>query len=217
MSYRNWVVSNLKKDEMYKKIESVTALGENLIEIVTRDGKIVIVGVIDSNENITRQAIYKIYINAPKTPNIIVARTNLIWEGNAIEYCRQHNMGWGRMSEIYQTFDTNHYEHIQRREYKFVENGLSRHSRVERLERIYDRFFKIHRTGGLPPFTITLIDSYELSGDEVRHAIDVYGKFNAVLKTNPNGHPTGYAISAAGEIGAEILEWGELLGRLNKR
>jgi len=217
MSYRNWLVSKLNEPEQNIEIDDAIALGECLIEIRTKNGKTVVVGAIDNIGNITNDDIYKVYISGPKTPNIVISRFGVIWDGSAIEYSRRQNMGWGGMGEITSTFETDNYAEIQKREYAFVEEGLLRHSRVTRLERLYDRIFKIHRSGGLPPFTIALINSYELSADEVRNAIKTYGNFDAVLKTNPNGSPTGNAYSAASEISADILVWRELLGRLNKK
>jgi hypothetical protein len=216
MSYRDWIISTLSDAEKHEEIDSAIAIGDYLIEILTDDGKTVIVGVIDS-ENITDSDVDRVYINGPKKPNLVIAKSDAIWSGSAIYYARQQNMGWGGMGQISSTFLTDDYSEIQRSEYKFVEDNLLRHSKVARLERVYDRVFKIHRTGSLAPITIVLINSYELSGDEVRHAIKKYGSFDVVLKTNPNGSPTGNAYSAALEIGADILVWRELLGRLNKR
>lgn len=188
-----------------------------MIEVHTKNGKTIIVGAIDSNGNITSHEVYAVYASGSKTPNIVIAKHGAIWHGNAIDYARQRNMGWGSMGEISATFHTNNYADIQKREYSFVEEGLLKHTRVTRLDRLYDRVFQIQRTNGLPPFTITLINSYELTGEEVRHAMATYRNFNAVLKTNPNGSPTGNAYSAAQEIGAEIFVWRELLGRLNRK
>ena len=217
MSYRDWLVTKLNDHEEHPDIDSAIALGNSFIEIHTTKGKTVIVGAIDSNSNITSQDVYEVYKNGVPKPNIVIAKYGAIWDGGAIDYLRQQNIGWGGMGEILSAFQTDCYADIQKREYNFVEEGLLKHSRVIRLERIYDRVFKIHRKSGLPPFTITLINSYELSGEEVRHAIKTYGKFNAVLKTNPNGSPTGQAYSAAAEIGADIFIFRELLGRLNRR
>ncbi|XHR94299.1 hypothetical protein ACFJIV_29100 [Mucilaginibacter sp. UC70_90] len=216
MSYRDWLISQLSNSEKNEEINSATALGDSLIEILTGNGKTVIIGVIDS-VNITVSDVSEIYTSGPKKPNLVIAKSDAIWNGSAIDYSRQKNMGWGGIGQISSTFQTNDYAAIQRGEYTFVEEGLLKHTRVARLERIYDRVFKIHRKGNLPPLTIALINSYELSGDEVRHAISKYGRFDAILKTNPNGSPTGNAHSAAAEIGAAIFIWRQLLSRLNKR
>lgn len=216
MSLRDWIVSKLKKSDESQEVATVTPLNDSLIEVTSKKGKIIIVGVIE-RELISSIDVHKICKDESKQPNVLVAKFESIWDGSAIDYARQHNMAWGGMGNITSAFDTNNYSGIQRNEYKFVENNLGKHSRVEKLERLYDRVFKIYRTNGFRPITITLIDSYELTGEEVRNARDKYGKFDIVLKTNPNGNSTGRAFSAADEIGAEICTWSELFGRLNKR
>lgn len=217
MSYRDWVASNLNEPSWDNEINSFSSLGDSLIEIQTKERKTLIVGVIESLK-ITSGDVSKVYnMAAPKRPNVVIGKGKAIWDGSAINYARQRNMGWGGMGQLHSAFHTDDYAEIQKREYSFVESNLSNHHRVRLLERLYDRIFKIHRTGGLSPITIVLIDSYELTGEEVRNAIINYGKFDAVLKTNPNGSPTGNAYTAAAEIGADIFVWAELFGRLNRK
>ncbi|MET3606882.1 hypothetical protein ABIC74_000724 [Mucilaginibacter rubeus] len=216
MSYRDWMVKKLAENEFSQEIDSAHPLGDNLIEIITEKGKTLIVGVIDTQTLITKDEVYNLYISGPKSPNIVVSKYGVVWHGSAIDFSRKQNIGWGGMGEINSAIDTEDYGDIQKREYQFVEEGLLKHSRVNHLERLYDRVFKIHRSGNLPPITITLIDSYELSGDEVRQAIKKYKSFDAILKTNPNGNPTGNAFSAASEIGAKIFVWKELYSRLTR-
>lgn len=152
-----------------------------------------------------------------KKPQILIAKSSTVWQGNAIDYARQQNIAWGGMGLITNAFNTGNYSSIQKREFDFVEKGLARHSRVARLERLFDRVFRIHRTGNLGPFTITLIDAYEMRGEEVQNAIDKYGKFDAILNTNPNSNPTGRAYAEADSVGAEIFIWRNLLCRLNQK
>jgi len=216
MGYRNWIISYLKDNDQGQEIESVIPVDDWLIEIKSKKGKTIVVGILEESV-ITSSNIYKIYRNESKKPNILVARFKCIWHGSAINYARKNDMGWGGVGDITSAFDVDYYADIQKGEYAFVEKNLLRHSKVSQLERLYDRVFKIHRINRLSPITVTLINSYELSGDDVRHARDTYGEFDAILKTNPNGNPTGQAYSAAEEIGVEIFKWGELLGRLNRR
>ena len=217
MSYRDWMVADLNDHTKHLEVEKATALGEVSIKVQAKNDKTVIVGTIDNGGKITVGEVIAVYNSNPQKPNIVVARSGAVWTGAAIEYARGQDMGWGAMGEISYAFDTNDYPSIQKKEYKFVEEGLLKHSNVLRLERLYDRVFRIHRKSGLTTFTITLINSYETSGEEVRHAIATYGNFDGILKTNPNGNPTGKAYGAAAEINADIYKWGELLGRLNKR
>lgn len=105
---------------------------------------------------------------------------------------------------------------IQKRDYDFVEALLTKHAKVTRVEPIYDRLLRVHRIGRLRPITIVLINAYELTADEIRHASRTFGSFDVVIKTNPNGNTTEKAEIAAGELSAEILQWRQLYIRLNR-
>jgi hypothetical protein len=216
MSFRNWVASKLKESEERDTIENVSPLGESSLEITSKKGKTIVVGVLEL-ENISDIDIKLFCDKEPKKPQMLIAKSSAVWQGNAIDYARKQNMGWGGMGLITNAFDTETYSNIQRREFDFVEKGLVRHTRVVRVERLFDRVFRIHRSSNLPPFTIALVDSYEMTGEAVQNAFDKYGKFDGLLNTNPNGNPTGRAYSAAGNLSAEIFVWRTLLGRLNKK
>jgi hypothetical protein len=216
MSYIDWIVSELRDTKMNQDILSAERLSEELIEVRTSKGKIVVVGVIEG-ATINVSDIEQVCVVAIKKPDILVSKAASIWNGSAIDYVRQKNIGWGGMGEIPHAFHTTDYKSIQKREYQFVEDGLLRHTRVTRLERVFDRVFKIFRTRGLRPLITVLINSYELSAEEVRNATNKYGKFDIILKTNPNGSPTTNAYLAAKEVDADIFLWSELLSRLNRK
>lgn len=215
MSLRNWMFTKLSNSGENEEIEKVTALGDCLIKLQHKEGKSVIIGVTES-DIVTEEDVHIIYTGSHENPNMIVAKHGVVWTGSAINYCRSKNMGWGGMGNISSVFHTDNYGSIQKREYEFVEEGLLRHNKVLRLERLFDRKFEVHRTGQLSVITILLIDSYELSSDEIRNGINKYGGCDVILKTNPNGSPTRQAYSTASDLGAEICIWKELLGRLNK-
>ncbi|UZJ64362.1 hypothetical protein OKW96_18595 [Sphingobacterium sp. KU25419] len=214
MSYRDWVITKINSDNR-EDYRDVVPTGNSLIEIINKKGKKIIVSAIDDLD-INVLNLKFLMEDSINIPNIIIGKSNAVWHGKAIEYVRSMNIGWGGLGDIDQAFSTDQYSKIQKKEFQFVENGLLNHTKVDRLERIYDRVFKIHRKWKLEPFVITLINSYELSAEEVRNARSKYGTFDGILKTNPNGSPTSNAYAAASEIDAEILGWRDLLGRLNK-
>lgn len=105
---------------------------------------------------------------------------------------------------------------FQKKEYSFVLDGLDQHTRVESIDRLFDRLIKINRHD-MPSITTVLLNEYELTAERIRNARSVYGEFTAVLRTNPNGGATRNAHEAAKSIGSEIFQWGEFLGHLNKK
>ncbi|SDS97883.1 hypothetical protein SAMN05216490_2221 [Mucilaginibacter mallensis] len=213
-SYRDWIVTDIRKKDD-EKIKEVICHGDAIIEIISQEGNSLIVGVV-TNDPVSSINLYNLYNDEPK-PDFVIAKGMTVWTGDAINYARQNHIGWGGLGEMYSAIDNSDVSSVQKKEYKFVELGLKNHSKVSHLERLYDRIFKIHRTGHLQPLIITLINSYELTAEEIRKASNTYGSFDIVLITNPNGNTTGRAEMVAEELSAEILKWGELLGRLNKK
>jgi hypothetical protein len=120
------------------------------------------------------------------------------------------------MGDLMSALGQNSVEGFQRKEYSFVMQGLRQHSKVESVDRIFDRLIRINRYG-LPFLTTVLLNEYELTADLIRNARDTYGEFSAILRTNPNGGATKSAHSTANELEAEIFQWGKFLGRLNKK
>jgi hypothetical protein len=138
-----------------------------------------------------------------------------VWTGEAIDFAREHQIGWGGIGELFRAVDSEEDSDIQKKEYEFVERGLSQHDKVTKLIRVFDRVFEVHRSK-FDPITVVLINEYELTAEHVRHAKATYGHFDAILKTNPNGRTTENARETAEKMSAEIFGWGEFLGRLNK-
>lgn len=97
----------------------------------------------------------------------------------------------------------------------FILQGLKQHTRVSSVTRLDNRRFSINRHG-LPTVCVLALNEYELTAESVRNAIDAFPKFDAILKSNPNGVISPKSISAALSGGIKIYKWGELLGALNK-
>jgi len=214
-SYRDWVLSEIRKGEDSTKIKQITSIGDEFLEIISQKGHHLVVGFADSKYVSSKDV--QDLLATENQPHIIIAPYKSIWSGSAINYARQQNLGWGGIGELTRAIDSDDVAAIQKKEYEFVESGLNKHTKVQRLEREFDRVFTIHRINGLSPLKITLINEYELTADHVTHASEIYGSFDIVLKTNPNGNITGMAEMAAEHLSVKICSWRGLLGRLNKR
>lgn len=139
-----------------------------------------------------------------------------LWTGSAIESAAARGVAFGGIRDLMSAVSNEEVRSYIRREYEFVERGLSQHTRVSRLERIFDRVYLVHRDD-LPPLRFVLLNEYELTSDHVRTARSRYGAFDAVLLNNPNGEPTSDALEVAKDMGIGIFKWREFLGRLNRR
>lgn len=139
-----------------------------------------------------------------------------IWTGAAITCANVHSIGWGGVGDLMSAINDEVVADYQNREFVFVERGLKQHNRIEKFYRLFDRIIEIHRTG-LPTIKVAILNDYELTGEHVRHARDIYGEFSIIVKTNPNGRPTSNAYEAAKAVEAELLSWREFLGRLHRK
>jgi hypothetical protein len=101
-------------------------------------------------------------------------------------------------------------------EFRFVERGLSQHSRVEGYERLADRQYLIKRDR-LDDVTVVFLHEYELTADSLRTARSRYGIFDMAVITDPNGDPTSSALRVADTLGCRIYKWGEFMGALNRK
>ena len=148
-------------------------------------------------------------------PNIVVTiPKEAIWTGPAIDLARSQNSAFGGFGDLLRCLRQDDVSSYRNKEYSFVEDGLSQHTNVRQLTRIYDRVFIVHRWNG-DDVTVVLINEYDITAEHVRDARNRYGEFDSVLKTNPNGSITTEAKSAAKSIGASVFKWGQFLGRLN--
>jgi hypothetical protein len=85
----------------------------------------------------------------------------------------------------------------------FFEQAFRQHSAVEDVTRVYDRLYRVHRRRGLADLTgVFLVDAYDMSAEDVRHACDLYGAFDVEVKMNSHGSVTGAAERAAASMGA---------------
>lgn len=165
---------------------------------------------------VTRDALSKVINGANDCDFVANVPKGAIWEGSAIEEAGANNLGWGGIGELMSALGEANVRGFQRKEFAFVLRGLEQHTNVAALDRLYDRLIEIHRHS-YEPLKAVLLNEYELTAEHIRRARSVYGQFAAIVRTNPNGGATTDAKGIAKELGAEIFQWGEFLGRLNRR
>jgi hypothetical protein len=140
-----------------------------------------------------------------------------IWSGDAIELIHAAPAAFGTFGELIRASSIDEAVHTYRnREYNFFERAFRQHTVVRDVTRLYDRAYQLHRRRGLPDVTVVLVDAYDVSAEDIRHARDLYGRFDAVAKMTNYGSITSAAREAADTIGAGVFKFGDLLRRLNK-
>lgn len=122
----------------------------------------------------------------------------------------------GTLGDVYRALNDGFMANYLDAEMSFVIRGLNQHRKVTELKRLDNRRFLISR-GSLPSVTILVLNDYDFTAEAVRHGIDVFGEFDAILTSNPNCRRTGNCMGAASSAGIKIMDWGELMDNLNRR
>jgi len=156
-------------------------------------------------ENLLNGQEYDFILNVFKEPYIT---------RKALEYAENHNFAIGGLGDAMRGFNEGSFQNYLNPEIKFILRGLRQHSRVVSVVRLDNRRFQIERHGQ-PSVKILALNDYDLVAENVRNALDQFSKFDAILKSNPNGKITTKAITAADAAGIKIYDWGGLLGALN--
>jgi hypothetical protein len=127
---------------------------------------------------------------------IVNVPTLAIWTGAAINMVHEQKAAFGGLGDLIRTSRESYVPSYRYREYRFVEQGLSQHSAVMSLTRLYDRKFIVHRLRH-SDLTLVMVDAYQVSADDVRTARDRYGSFDTILKMTSYGGVTTVAREAA--------------------
>jgi hypothetical protein len=207
-----WVAGNLRKAEGVSKVD---ILSDQVLRVSRSKYDPFVAGIVSAKcvEADTVRALVnpelgvQIIANVPKES---------YWTGVALRLAHDNNVATGSYGDLLRVIDLQEVRAFQPTETEFVERGLRQHDRISSFERVYDRLYRISRSG-LPDLTVAMLNEYELTADHLRTARDRYGQFSVAVITNPNGQATSSSEEAAQTMGVEILKWGPFLGRLNKK
>jgi hypothetical protein len=139
------------------------------------------------------------------------------WTGEAVGLVRQRRIAFGGIGDLFAaTGRKSPVRDFVRSEFEFIERIFDQHSAIARVERVYDRVYRLHRLA-LPPVTVALINEYDLTADHIRTAWQRYGPFTDVLANNPNCRCTAEAKEAAKQLKVKLLPLRQFMGRLNSQ
>lgn len=138
-----------------------------------------------------------------------------LWAGDAINFCEARGVAWGRLGALMAACSDDDPSTHQDSKIRFPRRALSQHSRCVAFDFVYDQLFKITLDSG-KTLRVAIIDTYDVSADDLREARARLGKFDVALKGNPNGSIYPEARRAAVNIGAEVMMIGELMRLMAK-
>ena len=142
----------------------------------------------------------------PSSPDLISSvPKDAVWDGAAISYCEEAGVGWGSIGSF---LDVCHGQDARTKsdKYTFFARRLMRQIRTVRsVSYVNSLLFQVSLHSGAS-LRVAVINSYDLSSDDVRTAWDMHGSFDAAYKNNPNGSITSDAHDAARDLGVIILD-----------
>lgn len=197
-------LDNIAKDWRESKAEHVD--GE-FIKILTTDRPNVLAAI--SEAEVINEALARHYnTEQPALDFLCGYRRSCVWEGGAISYLEDNNIGWGNFGTLWSATADGNANTATHKVYAFSDRLIRQCSLVAELERQYDRVYKIVLRNG-KSLRMGMIADYEPTADAIRTLWQRFGPVDIVWNINPNGNPTKSALAAGAELGCKVIKWDE--------
>lgn len=210
MSLASW-----SKDKIldHEKVLDVNLIDSSMLNVSHENGSEFKIAVI-SSERVNLDSLRN--INIADIDFILNIKKDAYITGDVFDLGDSAGFSIGTLGDVYRALNNGFMANYLDAEMSFVIRGLGQHRKVTELKRLDNRRFLISRDS-LPSVTILVLNDYDFTAEGVRHGIDVFGEFDAILTSNPNCRRTGNCMGAASSAGIKIIDWGELMGNLNRR
>lgn len=204
--------------EYLRKNTSLTSaenIQDDAIRIELHDGSEVI-AIISASYRITRELAAQYHANFPSMNFLCGYRKECIWEGGAIEYVQENQIGWGNASSLSDAIDSGDFINAEHKLYFFSYRLIRQMGSIAKLNREYDRVFTMSLRNG-KNYRVGMIMEYEPTADAIRSFWDQFGPIDIAWNINPNGNPTQQAINAGLDLGCEVVKWDGLKQLMRSR
>lgn len=208
----DWVEAHIAENGGFK---AVGRSAENFLLIEDTKKCVHPVAVIGAKPMVQVADVEPTLAHVTKPKFVVNIPSKSIWTGSAIDLVHAVPAGFGSLGDLGKAARLGDLAGYRNKEFGFFERAIGQHSNVQQLTRLYDLVFIAHRKRG-SDLTIALIDAYNLSAEDVRHARTRYGAFDIALKMSSYGSVTSAAREAADTIGAEAMTFREVMGRLGR-
>lgn len=212
MSLNDWCIKNIQEHDKVTEVEKVTedtlrvkvvdGIGDGFL-IFTRSEEFSTVNSVHA----TSIGNFDFFLNIKKDAHI---------SGELIALASVYGFAIGDLSDLYRALQEKKISDYINPNISYIMRGLKQHNRVESFYRLDNRRFRIKRKG-LDDVTIIALHNYDLTADIVRSAIEKYEEFDAIFTSNPNCQRAKSAEVVAADAELKILNWGELMGDLNRK
>lgn len=210
-----WISNKLKADEQFSVVDSI---GSGFLEIARENCAPFVAAAIGIQDVVVLEHVIPLFeVNGIQPQFVVNVPSKAIWSGRAIEFVHDAPSAFGTFGDLIRASRQDCVSTYRNREYSFFERAFRQHTAVREVTRLYDRLYQLRRSLGLPDITVVLVEAYDVSAEDIRNARELYGRFDAAVKTTSYGSITTAARKAAESMGAKVFKFGELMGRLKKR
>ncbi|WP_143735185.1 hypothetical protein [Methylocaldum sp. 14B] len=139
---------------------------------------------------------------------------NAYFDGSVLSYAASVPFGVGGLGDLYTAANEKEFREYLPKETRFILRGLRQHAAVSSVTRLNNRLYLVNRFSG-KPLRVLALNDYDLTADAIRTGIDVYGKCDFILASNPNCRLSCESINAARSAETAVLKWAQFLGAIN--
>lgn len=204
-----WIIGKLQNNS---KIESTSIISENLLKIYRKNG----LGLSVTKTILNRFEIsdIKAILNNQKADFILHTSKEPFIKGEVFDYLNSEKVVLGGFGDLIRVVNQHNTWPYLPPDVHFITRGLEQHDKVLKVRRLDNKRYEISRIA-LETVVIIALNDYDLGVESIRNAVSEFEKFDAVLKSNPNGSITSSALKLADSREIKTFKWGELMGKLN--
>lgn len=187
---------------------SAEHIRDDSVKIELKDGS-EIIAIISATYKMTAELVAQYHADFPNMSFLCGYRKECIWEGGAIRYAQENQIGWGNAGSLSDAIESGDFISAEHKHYFFSYRLIRQMRSIVNLSREYDRVFTMTLRNG-KTYRVGMIMEYEPTADAIRTFWDQFGPIDIAWNINPNGNPTQQAINTGRELGCEVVKWVEL-------
>lgn len=207
-----WVASKLKADD---RLEVVSQTPEGFLVIRSKTGYTFLVAVISGLNLIATADVEHLFSGAVEPQLVVSVPSKTLWSGAAIHRVHMASAAFGTLGDVARAAATENAGSFRDGGMEFFIKAMKQHTNVSSVSYVFDFVFRAERKHG-PHLIVAVIETYNMSAEDVRNARDRVGHFDVVVKSSSYGSITAPATAAAMDMGAQALTFRELMQRLGK-
>jgi hypothetical protein len=204
----DWVVEKL--DEYKDRLSILDRTPDDLLVVRAKDGYSFSVAILGVQNIVNVSHVRPLFTVAGKPQLVVNVPSKTPWSGAAIDFVHSVPAAFGRMGDIARAAETRAAELFRDKNMAFFINALEQHRNVSRVSYVYDSVLQVDRIIGAS-VAVAVIDTYNMSAEDVRNARNNVGHFDVVVKSTSYGSITEQAVAAAESMGAHVVKFAGLM------